>query len=901
MEVRRVEGRKLIENIVYNIYENEGNGNVGVCLVISENNINNRTKIKLRKLIGNDELSLNKSEIYGKIPVNLTGANLTGLDLADAILTDANLTGANLTGATLTDADLTNADLTGVNLTGATLTDANISFSNLTLSNLTDANLTRVILSLTNLTDANLIGAILTDSELVQATLTGAIISRNSISENNKETIFGQPKYIEELNEEQLRQEILRQEQRRQELIRQQRRNLNNNNSHSSSSSSNSNHNRSSNNTNNNNINNISNLQSLTRQELIELVIRRPIQNTNSASNYISQVQRFTRQELIELLTRRQQRAIQRPPIQRRLFNSNNDNNSNSNSNSNSNTTFDGNNLVENCVYNIYKNEGNVNVGVCLVISENNRNNGTKIKLRKLIGSNELSLIKSEIYGKIPVNLRNTNLSDAVLTDADLTGADLTDANLIGAFLIGAFLTGAFLIDSDLTNAELTYADLTDANLTGATLTGANLNNAIIFRDSLSALQKQQIIGQPNYIERVRRIQLQRPFGPEERIKIPENLINPVKKSNNSCPNFNGLYEFIMRQNLSGMFFFIYEGPNRKVIDFGGATRDVFDKILPAYTKKFFKEIEDNEDYVILKESVDMDTLIRETDQLILLASASETKIFLKIDPTLLSLLVETEVFKKYFTNNKRNRFSELYAEFNQYIEENSNNNDRLLKHPNNKRELMKTLKNQALKNEKLKIELEQEIRFRIFAIKCGFTNIKQFINMSNFITVFYNIPNRFITCKLKFDRETFVKRIKLFKKIKINKFEDYTEEPIPLEQYVRLSQNNQSILILNRANDIIMNYPYLIPFLNFIFGPESSDDDRKLFVLYVSGSSSYTGELNIYLSYITHVKAGNIPYKSTTCEKYLELFKNKTQNRHPITVELIRQQLFSDTGFGRA
>lgn len=67
MKVRRVEGIKLIENIVYNIYKNEGNVNIGVCLVvISENNRNNRTKIKLRKLIGNDELSLIKSEIYGK-------------------------------------------------------------------------------------------------------------------------------------------------------------------------------------------------------------------------------------------------------------------------------------------------------------------------------------------------------------------------------------------------------------------------------------------------------------------------------------------------------------------------------------------------------------------------------------------------------------------------------------------------------------------------------------------------------------------------------------------------------------------------------------------------------------------------------------------------------------------
>jgi len=326
-----------------------------------------------------------------------------------------------------------------------------------------------------------------------------------------------------------------------------------------------------------------------------------------------------------------------------------------------------------------------------------------------------------------------------------------------------------------------------------------------------------------------------------------------------------------------------------------------FDKILPAYTKKFFKEIEDNENYVILKEDVDMDTLIRETDQLILLASASETKIFLKIDPTLLSLLVETKVFKTYFTNNKINRFTKLYAEFNQYIEENRNNNDRLLKHPNNKRELMKTLKNQESKNEELKKEIKQEIRFRIFAIKCGFTNIQQFINMSNFITVFYNIPKSFITCVLKFDIETIVKRIKLFKKIKINEFEDYIEESIPLEQYVRLSKNNKSVLILNRADDIIMNYPYLIPFLNFIFGPESSDDDRKLFVRYISGTSSYTGELKIYLSYKTHVNAGRLPFKSTTCEKYLEIFRNKRQNRHSITADAIIMQLLSDTGFGLA
>ncbi len=344
MEVRRVEGTDLVENCVYNIYQTDRNVNVGVCLVISENNRNNRNNIKLRKLIGNNELSLNKSEIYGKRPVDLTGANLRGADLRGAYLSDANLTGADLNNANLTGAVLTDSNFLGAVLRGAVLRCAN----------LRGANLTRVNLYLSNLTDANLIGVILTDSELPDADLTDAIISRNSLSQYQIDNIFGRPKYIEDLSEEEIRQEQRRQEQRRQELLGQQIRNLNNN--------SNSN-------------NYISQLQRLSNQELVELVIRRPIQNRNNYNHYISEVRRLPREQLIRLLTLRQQRAILGPPVQR-------------------------------------------------VLSFNN----------------------------IPP-------------------------------------------------------------------------------------QNQQI---------------QR----ETPITIPENLLNPVKNSNNSCPNFNGLYEFIMRQNLSGIFFF---------------------------------------------------------------------------------------------------------------------------------------------------------------------------------------------------------------------------------------------------------------------------------------------------------------------------------------------------------
>ena len=851
MEARRVEGTELVKNCVYNIYKNEGNVNVGICLVQS-NNIN---KIKLKKLLdfSHHTLTFNKSEIYGKNPVNLRNSKLY----------DSALIHADLHKADLHKADLRHAHLRNANLSNANLSNADLRYAHLRNSNLRNADLRN---------------AHLDNADLHNADLTGATILKNVLSYRQINNIIGEPNYSEHgSNNNNNFAHFRRQSTNRDGNSNDNNylNNHNNNNSSNTSSNNNNNNNRSNTSSNNNNNNNRSSSSSSNN-------------NNNSRSSGSS---------------------------------------GSNNNRYNINRTFDGNDLVKTCVYNIYQKDGNVNVGVCLVEPENNRNNGTRIKLRKLIGSDELSLIKSEIYGKNPVNLRNANLTDAVLTKAILIGADLTDANLIGAVLIGAVLigsvligayltsadlTGAYLIDSDLTNAILTYADLTDADLTNADLTGANLTGATIFRNQLSEEQIRQIIGQPNYIEQVRRVlsfnsnnennqnprqQIQR----ETRITIPENLLNPVKKSNNSCPNFNGLYEFIMSQNLSGMFFFIYEGSNRRVFDYGGPKRDVFDKILPVYTKKFFEEIKDNEDYVILRKDVDMDTLIRETEQLILLASASETKIFLKIDPTLLSLLVESQQsFIKYFNNNKKNRFSKLYKEFNQYIKH-SNNNSQLLKYNTNKRELILEFKSLELKNEKLKKTLEQEIRFRRFAITCGFTNMQQFIHMFNFINFFYNISQEdcFITCELKFDVETFVKRIKLYKKIYVNQV-DYYLESIPLEQYVRLSQNNDSVLILNSANDIIMTYPYLIPFLNFIFGPESSDDDRELFVRYISGTSSYIGELKICVSSLTRVKAGR-PFHATTCEKYLELFIDHDQNRHKITVDAIRSQLLADTGFGIA
>ena len=197
MEERRVEGNNLVKNCVYNIYQNEGNVNVGVCLVIGENNRNNRN-IRLRKLIGNDELSLIKTEIYGTIPVNLTGANLINADLTHADLFLSDLISTNLTNAVLTNATLTNADLTLATLTRADLTHANLFLSDLTAADLTRADLTRADLTNATLTRAVLTRAILTGADLTDADLSGATIYRTQLSEEQRRQIIGQPNYIEQ-------------------------------------------------------------------------------------------------------------------------------------------------------------------------------------------------------------------------------------------------------------------------------------------------------------------------------------------------------------------------------------------------------------------------------------------------------------------------------------------------------------------------------------------------------------------------------------------------------------------------------------------------------------------------------------------------------------------------------
>jgi len=101
-------------------------------------------------------VNLRKADL---IAVNLSGANLSGKDLSRAQLGIANLTAADLRRADLSWADLATTNLTEADLSGADLTGANLFVTNLTGAHLTGVNLNVAALKEARLNGADLTGA----------------------------------------------------------------------------------------------------------------------------------------------------------------------------------------------------------------------------------------------------------------------------------------------------------------------------------------------------------------------------------------------------------------------------------------------------------------------------------------------------------------------------------------------------------------------------------------------------------------------------------------------------------------------------------------------------------------------------------------------------------------------
>ena len=101
----------------------------------------------VRRDLVQGDLVLHRIEGHDPI-IELSGADLRGIDLTSAVLPYAHLNGADLSHADLSDAslskadlgdaDLSHADLSGANLISADLSDADLSGANLKRANLLD-------------------------------------------------------------------------------------------------------------------------------------------------------------------------------------------------------------------------------------------------------------------------------------------------------------------------------------------------------------------------------------------------------------------------------------------------------------------------------------------------------------------------------------------------------------------------------------------------------------------------------------------------------------------------------------------------------------------------------------------------------------------------------------------
>jgi Pentapeptide repeats (8 copies) len=145
-----------------------------------------------RTLSANIKIDLSHADLKG---MNLHGANLSKADLSNANLFEADLSDTNLTYAQLRGADLRRSDLVSADLRRARAINANFSEADLVESDLrysilknaklSSADLSNAKLGACDLSGADLSGADLTDTDLTSAKLGGADLSLTKMVRTN--------------------------------------------------------------------------------------------------------------------------------------------------------------------------------------------------------------------------------------------------------------------------------------------------------------------------------------------------------------------------------------------------------------------------------------------------------------------------------------------------------------------------------------------------------------------------------------------------------------------------------------------------------------------------------------------------------------------------------------------
>jgi len=128
--------------------------------------------------------AVNRHQTKG-IPLDLSGADLSTLELRDINLQRANLRGANLTQATLSGADLSHSQCAGARFVGANLQRASFQKASLEGADFTGANLADGVLRGANMSEVILRSARLPAADLLEANLEHANLKKANLSRAN--------------------------------------------------------------------------------------------------------------------------------------------------------------------------------------------------------------------------------------------------------------------------------------------------------------------------------------------------------------------------------------------------------------------------------------------------------------------------------------------------------------------------------------------------------------------------------------------------------------------------------------------------------------------------------------------------------------------------------------------
>lgn len=450
--------------------------------------------------------------------------------------------------------------------------------------------------------------------------------------------------------------------------------------------------------------------------------------------------------------------------------------------------------------------------------------------------------------------LQNAILKGAILERAILEKANLTKANLENANLEGSNLEEARLVDAILINANLYEANLTFINFSGAILSRANFTNADLTGSYLRSTDISNAIG--INIEQKR----------TKTLSIKKNVYQGNNSKNKTCKSYKKLFDFINEHGLSDIKKFNYEG--QEGIDEGGLTRDVFDKYLFEFTKKFFEKIMMNEEeFVILKDikNNNSDKLINSTNHLIQLSKMANTKIYLPINDKLLKIFLNDNPLNQFKTNEESiNDFFKIKYGSIEYNKRNKNqlnnlglNFQNLLLQNNNKNNKNKITEwKKSYTNDEMK-----QIMFRMFLKSCGFTSFTQFKKMQSWIKDVWN--NEVFTNKISFSLPEFQKRIKI---IRVNPRKEFN-----------LNSNNQ-----NKRN-LLDKYPNLQLLVDYIRKDESN---RKKFTKWATGSEYCNDIIRIYVQ--NNNSINNIPLSVHTCSRDIDVYQTETKlNKNQLNAQI--------------